>query len=117
MSHILDQPEQKKRFSGAWMGATYFAFSLMLLVLFAIIAFTAQTLIGDSLESFEKYKYFNKITAIGVIVMIGCNLVGCIVSIHYLIHQSNGHQKVASFIGLLLNLMPLGVLVYFISDL
>ncbi len=117
MNEILDQPEKRKRFTGKWMGAAYFGFSIALLVLFAIIAIAVQTLIGDSLESFEKYNYFNKIMAIGVVVLIGCNLVGCIVSIHYLAEQSNGHQKVASFIGLLLNLMPLGVLAYFVGKL
>ena len=114
MNEILDQPEKRKRFSGKWMSLKFFGygfaifFSIQLLGRGIAWALVTQNWLSEGfIKVFQLFAFF------GGLAFLFCNLLGIVTAFTYLTGGKDSSETIAGLIGLLINLIPIGLFIAF----
>lgn len=114
MNEILDQPETRKRFSGKWMSLKFFGYGFAVFLLVQILGRGIIWALATQLWLTEGVvKAFQILSFFGGLAFVGFNLLGIVTAFTYLTGGKDNSERIAGLIGLLINLLPIGLLIAF----
>ncbi len=113
-NQILDEDITQKPSSDCWKGARYIGYGFASLVSVSAITWLMRWAITKEVE--PQMDVWILLPLFTLALFMFFNIAGFMISIDYFLTGNSTRDKVAGFVSLLLNVAPIGSLVYYMSN-